>query len=272
MAELVDRAPEIADRVRGHTAAIVGALRALDDAGLRAPSSLPGWDRLTIACHLRYGAVALARMTGAATSGRATAYYPGGRDRERPATLEPRPGESASDVVESLAARSHQLDAAWSALMTEQWGVAVQEPREQTDLGPLLLAAHALLRLTEVEVHGLDLDVGLDRWSDLFVELALPFRLAWLNTRRANRRPADRHLRGSWCLQATDGAAWVVTFDGHQVRSDVASPTAEPATAVIEASRRDLLALILGRPCVHPPRVSGDAAFAAAFGSAVPGP
>jgi hypothetical protein len=52
----------------------------------------------------------------------------------------------------------------------------------------------------------------------------------------------------------------------------VASPTAEPATAVIEASRRDLLALILGRPCVHPPRVSGDAAFAAAFGSAVPGP
>jgi hypothetical protein len=221
---------------------------------------------------LRYGAEALARLTAAAMSGRPGAYYPGGRDRERPATLEPRPGESATDVVESLATWSHELDAAWSALMIEQWGIAVQEPRGQTDLGSLPLAAHALLRLTEVEVHGLDLDVGLDGWSDLFVELALPFRLAWLNTSRANHRPADRHLRGSWRLQATDGPAWIVTFDGHQVRSDVASPTAEPATAVIEASRRDLLALLLGRVFVHPPRITGDAAFAAVFGRAVPGP
>lgn len=89
---------------------------------------------------------------------------------------------------------------------------------------------------------------------------------------RANHRSAARHLRGSWRLQATDGPAWIVTVDGHQVRSDAASPAAEPATAVIEASRRDLLALLLGRPYEQPPRISGDAAFAAAFGRALPGP
>jgi len=159
------------------TAAVVGALRALDGDGLRAPSSLPGWSRLTIACHLRYGAEAFGRMTAAALEDRPAAYYPGGRDARRPGTLEPAPGEAADDVVRSLDEHSAELDRLWSRMAPEAWDGVVREPEAQHDLGPLPLARLPLLRLTEVEVHGSDLDVGLDDWRDEFVEVALPFRL-----------------------------------------------------------------------------------------------
>lgn len=43
--------------VRRRTDEVVDALGHLDRDGLRAPSSLPGWSRLTIACHLDGGAV-----------------------------------------------------------------------------------------------------------------------------------------------------------------------------------------------------------------------
>ena len=91
---------EVAAEITGRTRMLVAALERCD---LLAPSALPEWSRLTIACHLRYGAEALARMTHDALAGRTTAYYPGGRDEQRPGTLVPRRGEAPVDVVQSLA-------------------------------------------------------------------------------------------------------------------------------------------------------------------------
>jgi hypothetical protein len=62
----------------------------------------------------------------------------------------------------------------------------VIEPSDRKDLGQTPLGLLALLRLTEVEVHGTDRDIGLPDWSDIFVSTALHRRLTWLNTRRAN--------------------------------------------------------------------------------------
>ena len=45
------------------TRRIVDCLSALGDAELFQPSLLPQWSRLTIVCHLRYGAEALGCMT-----------------------------------------------------------------------------------------------------------------------------------------------------------------------------------------------------------------
>jgi hypothetical protein len=45
-----------------------------------------------------------------------------------------------------------------------------------------------------------------------------------------------------------------------------------PASAVIEASSQDLLALLLGRPFHTPPDVTGDVAFGSSFSLAFPGP
>ena len=207
------------------TEAIVGALGRLDDDALRAPSELPGWSRLTIACHLRYGAGALARMTRATLAGQPTAYYPEGRGRQRPGTLVPADGESPGDVAATLAGHSRDLDEAWSSLDGRAWSLAVVEPQDNPDLGPSDLARLLLLRLTEVEVHGSDLGLGLDDWNDLFVRVALPMRLDWLNSRRANHRDVDQSIEGSWLLVATDGPSYVVTVRGERVESFPAGPT-----------------------------------------------
>jgi maleylpyruvate isomerase len=190
--------PELVAEVRRRTDEVVAALDGLGDDGLRSPSALPGWSRLTIACHLRYGADAFGRMTAAAREGRPAAYYPGGREATRPATLEPSPGESPADVVASLAAHSAALDGAWQGMSAGEWDAVVREPDDRPDLGPLPVARLPLLRLTEVEVHGSDLDLGLDDWSDAFVRAALPFRLDWLNTRRTNHRGRFLHRRRHW--------------------------------------------------------------------------
>jgi uncharacterized protein (TIGR03083 family) len=262
---------ELVAAVQTRTTEIVMALDALRDDDLTAPSQLPSWSRLTIAAHLRYGAHAFGRITNGAVSGQAVAYYPKGRERQRPSTLRPGSDEAPHDVVQSLARCSAELHDAWQSLESEHWSLEVTEPDDNRDLGPLALSRLPLLRLTEVEVHGSDLGLGLNAWSDVFVAVALPFRLDWLNTRRTNHRAVDDSLEGAWLLTATDGPTFRVSTHDRTVESRPAEPTT-PARAIIEASSRDLLALLLGRPLAAPPRILGDIAFGEAFSRAFPGP
>ena len=259
------------DAVGERTRRIAESLHGLDDDELHRPSELPGWSRLTIACHLRFGAEALTRMTRAALAGEAAAYYPEGRDGQRPQTLVPHAGELPAQVVESLALLSEELHQVWAALDVSAWRRDVVEPPDNRDLGPIPLGRLPLLRFTEVEVHGSDLGVGVGEWSELFVNTVLPMRLEWLNVRRANHRAFERGLQGSWLLVATDGPIYRVSVDGIQVESRPARRDT-PASAVIEASGRDLLALLLGRPLRTPPDITGDVAFGRSFSSAFPGP
>lgn len=250
---------------------IVESLSRLDDDALRGPSELPEWSRLTIACHLRFGAGALARMTRAAVQGVPVAYYPGGREVQRPKTLVPSAGESPQGIVSSLAGLGEELNDVWTALDSGAWDLEIVEPQENPDLGRIPLGRLPLLRLTEVEVHGTDLGLGLSDWSELFVRTALPMRLEWLNVRRANHRAFDPGLTGSWLLVASDGPTYKVNVDGANVESRPA-PRDARATASIEASSRDLLALLLGRALDTTPVIAGDIVFAQSFARAFPGP
>jgi uncharacterized protein (TIGR03083 family) len=270
MFELSAEAPSLARAVLERSAAITETLLKLDPAELTAPSLLPGWTRLTIACHLRYGAAALQRMTEAAFRGERAAYYPDGRSLQRPSTLSPHPGEDAIDVVASLAGESFWLDQVWRDLTPADWATKVVEPKDNVDLGPCTLSVLALLRLTEVEVHGTDLDVGLDDWSDEFIATALPARVQWLETRRSRDAARDLSIR-SWLLRATDGPAYLVLLDGDDVHTERAEPT-EKATAIIEGTSRDLLALLLGRPMRGRLRTRGNIEIASSFTRAFPGP
>jgi uncharacterized protein (TIGR03083 family) len=263
--------PALTAAISVRTAEIAGALLGLDAAELVAPSQLGGWNRLTIACHLRYGAEALGRMTADSLGGRPTSFYPGGRRQQRPGTLTPAAGETPFDVVESLVTRSRELERAWASLVGSDWDVLVTEPETNPDLGPLPLARLPLTRLTEVEVHGSDLGLGLGAWSETFVEAALPFRLDWLNVRRSNHRAFDGQLEGSWLLVAAGGPTYLISVSATWVRS-VPADRGASATAVIEGSGRDILALLLGRPGTSPLRTSGDLGFAALFHRAFPGP
>lgn len=238
------------DAIAARTATIVDALRVAD---LDGPSLLPGWSRLTIACHLRFGAVALARITDDALAGRPASYYPEGRAAQRPGTLEPMPGESAADVVASLAAESDALHRRWGVLDADGWATVAHEPHENPDLGDLPLETLAILRWTEVEVHGIDLDVGLPDWNVDFTALATPFRLL-----RMDGRPTT--VTGAWTLRS-ETASYGIVADGHVVRA----AAGDAGGTAIEASDRDLLAVLLGRPTLEP-------VDARSFRRAFPGP
>jgi uncharacterized protein (TIGR03083 family) len=263
--------PEIADRVIGRTRNIVETLSGLNDDELRGPSGLPEWSRLTIVCHLRFGAAALSRMTRSAVEGVPVAYYPEGREVQRRGTLVPLAGESPRDVVNSLAQLSEELNAIWIALDPGAWDLEIVEPEDNPDLGTIPLGRLPLLRLTEVEVHGTDLGLDLADWSEVFVRTVLTMRLEWLNVRRANHRAFERTLTGSWLLVASDGPSYKVSVDGTKVESRPVPGSAQ-ATAVIEASSRDLLALLLGRALLAPPVITGDITFGLSFARAFPGP
>ena len=240
--------------VRLATDDVCAALAACD---LDAPSLLPGWSRLTIACHLRYGAEALRQMTVDALAGREASYYPHGRNAQRPATLRPR--DADDDVVASLRHESDRLHEIWSTV--DDWSLTVWEPADNPDLGNIPLRRLALTRLTEVEVHGTDLGVGLGPWSPTLVDEVLPMRLEWLTTRRSNHRSVDESIQASWLLRRTDGElSWRIDVDGPTVRS---RPSTDPDGAiVVERAGAELLALLLGRAEDVP----------AGFAAALPGP
>jgi uncharacterized protein (TIGR03083 family) len=251
---------------------ICSTLASLTDSELRGASLLHGWSRLTIACHLRYGAEALTSMTTGALCGQPAAFYPGGRTEQRPTTLLPHPGERPAAVVASLKQRCDELQELWSGLSAADWETEVTEPPDRRDLGPLSLRRLLLLRLTEVEVHGSDLGVdGLRPWSNEFVGSVLPFRLDWLNQLRTNRTAIDRSVQGTWLLATTDGPCALVSVAGDTVTSHTSVPVAV-ADATLRCSSRDLLALLLGRPTNAPLEWVGNTDLGAQFKAAFPGP
>jgi hypothetical protein len=266
-----DQVLHVLARIGERTADVVKALRELDEASLTAPSELPDWSRLTIACHLRYGAEALFTMTDATLHGHTASFYPEGRARQRPGTLVPLARESTLDVVHSLAARSARLNQAWSTVRPASWHLEIVEPTDNSDLGRMPLSRLALLRLTEVEVHGSDLGLQLGEWSTTFINAALPMRLEGLNVRTPNAHALGELGEGTWLLVASDGPTYRVSVTEGVVASTTAAP-GSPARAVLEAPSRDLLALLLGRPLRRAVRVTGDRTFAEAFAAAFPGP
>ncbi|MGF1600094.1 MAG: maleylpyruvate isomerase family mycothiol-dependent enzyme [Acidimicrobiales bacterium] len=261
----------IATAVRERHRELTDNVANLEADALCGPSRLPRWDRLTIICHLRYGALASHRLTDAALTGREAAYYPQGRQQQRPATLRPADGESMADVVASFTRHSQRLDEAWATVSDEQWPITIREPPGNQDLGPVTLGTIALLRLTEVEVHGHDLDLGLSPWSETFVAAALPMRLQWLPTRRSNHHATNQTIDATWLLATTGGPDFLVRAQCSKVEVSATENGAD-ADATISGTARQLLAFILGREPLDKLTVGGDIAVAHSFLAAFPAP
>jgi hypothetical protein len=209
-------------------------------------------------------------MTVEALEGEETSFYPGSRSVDRPGTLVPADGESSAVVVHSLEEESRRLHELWSGLSTAQWETEITEPKSNLDLGGIRLGVLAVLRLTEVEVHGVDLDLDLPDWSDVFVQAALPVRLAMLATRRRGTARIDPEIGGSWLLVASDGPSWVVSLKGGRVTSEPWDGEVE-TEAAIHGTSRDILATLLGRPKGQMV-MAGNKELAASFVEAFPGP
>ena len=218
--EDVVRAPELARASGERTQGLLAMLRKLDEAGLEGPSELPGWTRLTIVCHLRYGTRALRRMTLDAVAGRETSYYPQGRARQRPTTLLPAPHERPTDVLDDWQSAGAKLDRTWSSLDDTQWSTEVVEPAENPDLGtrhPRMArpcAPHRgrcsrnrpRHRRTRLELHA---------------RRSRPSRLGWPGSRLGEPiigRSTDRSVAPGCCTRP-DGPRWLVTVEDDLVES-----------------------------------------------------
>ena len=263
--------PELVRAIAAAQQSLVRALEQLDDERLRAPTLLPGWDRLTVVCHIRYGGEAIQRMVRAGLAGEPVLFYPEGRVEHRPGTLHPRKGETPQAVVASFAAVCAELDATLATLGEDDFVIEVHEPDATFDLGTQTVEQLLTLRLTEVEVHAGDLLLGLDKWSNTFVEAGLPLRFERLATRLANQPPIDTSYEGTWLLRTTEGDAWTVTLEPRRAEVRMADYDTR-SDATITASRRDMLALLLGRPLETEAVYAGDTELAAAFTKAFPGP
>jgi hypothetical protein len=123
-----------------------------------------------------------------------------------------------------LALQSRALARAWATLEAERWNCRINQPADNVGLGPVTLARLSLLRLTEVEVHGSDLGVGLDEGSPTFVTLALPVRLEALRARKVSHGDAGARLEGSWLLVASDRPAYRVSVKSGVIESIPAAP------------------------------------------------
>jgi maleylpyruvate isomerase len=259
---------EVAAAIAASQNDIARRLVALSDDELRAPSRLPDWSRLTVVCHIRFGAEAIDRMVRAALRGEPSLFYPGGRAATRPGTLLPAEGESPQDVVASFVANCDRLNDALA--MVQDWTIVHHEPEGQADLGPQTIYQLAVLRLTEVDVHAVDLDIGIERWSDTFAAVGLPLRIDRLSKRLANTpEAASPRPTGSWLLRASEGPAYLVTSSADAVTTRPATAD-ERADGTIDASSRDLIALMLGRGFEADVVFSND--FARSFTEAFPGP
>lgn len=269
----------IVEAIARRERALHAALGRLTDRDLLAETELPGWSVLTVVCHLRYGAAATLRMIDDTVLGRPTAFYPGGRETVRPATLQPEDGESPAAVVVSLVDVSSQLYRRMAAVTDEQWELAIAEPAGNSDLGSVTLRTLAVLRLTEVEVHGTDLAIGLESWSDDFVAAALPMRLHRLAARPPGARPPGgpgaEAIGGIWRVETTDGVcpglAVTIRSDGASV-SVTADDLPPTGAAIMRGSAHDLLGLLLGRVTLDRLELAGDVDTAARFSDAFPPP
>jgi len=264
----IDNAPAVIEAVAQRHRELTSILAELDDEATLAPSLLPGWNRLTVICHLRYGAEANLAMTRAVVAGGTASFYPERRAVQRPSTLGLRPGEDPGLAIRSLAAASAELDALWASFNTENWSLRAVEPDDNPDLGPTTLGFLTLLRLTEVEVHGTDLDAGATSWSDVFVDTALPMRIRWLSTRRTNSTASNASVVGTWILKPHEATPFTIsaTTEGISVFEG------DSGDAVIAGSKRELLAFLLGRTPLATLAVSGDHDLAARFKQAFPSP
>jgi maleylpyruvate isomerase len=257
------------DEIDASTDRLLGTVAELDIGQLESPSLLPGWSRRTVAAHLSYVAGAYQRMTRDGLAGVSATTYPGGV-AERDRSLHGFDQLPPAEVFELLRGASASLRAMWRDLADDQWAVTLHEDR----IGPLALGRLAALRLTELEVHHVDLGSGytVDCWPSTFVEPCLRLRVAWLGAHHRRRPDADRDICGRWLLQTTDtDRRWLVEASPSTARASAAW-TPVTADVMLSGLAGDLLAFLLGRVPLSRLAVAGDVNLARGFKRAFPGP
>jgi maleylpyruvate isomerase len=149
---------------------LLSALDAIDDDACRAPSRLPGWTRGHLLAHLARNAESHVRLFEAAARGEVAEQYPGG-GAAREAAIESGASRDARSLVADVRSSVYALESAWAGATPSAWdGHGLRASGARVAVRDLVL-----LRWREVEVHHVDLDIGLSfaDWSPAYVRLDL---------------------------------------------------------------------------------------------------
>ena len=159
------------ERVRGAQARLEDAIAGLDDTGTREASLLPGWTVGHVLTHLARNADSHRRRADAAGRGEVVEQYPGGA-AGRAAEIDGGAGRSADELRRDVETSAEALSISWAILAEDAW------ERPTLDVMGRERPLHDLVgrRWQELEVHGIDLGIGLTPrwWSADFVHDRLP--------------------------------------------------------------------------------------------------
>jgi maleylpyruvate isomerase len=159
------------ERVRDAQQRFLDAISGLDDESVRRPSLLPDWTVGHVIAHVARNADSHVRRSEAAAHGETVEQYPGGY-AGRTAEIEASAGRSAVGLAEDLRTSAARLDDVWTSLPDAAWAVLTIDVSGTRR--PLALLPSR--RWQELEVHAIDLDVGITHrdWPHDFVAAALP--------------------------------------------------------------------------------------------------
>ncbi len=141
-------------RISEATDRLIESASALADGQLRDPSLLPGWSRGHVLTHLARNADGLSNLLIWARTGVETPQYTSRDDRD--AQIEEGSGRPAAEIVADLSRSSEAFINQARELPAEAWLAEVRGMRGPAHPGWYTLNR----RLTEVEVHHVDLAAG----------------------------------------------------------------------------------------------------------------
>jgi maleylpyruvate isomerase len=203
---------------------LIAATATLTDAQAREPSLLPGWTRGHVLSHIARNADGLSNLLRWAHTGTQIPMYPSAQARN--ADIEAGAGRDATELAADVRHSAAEFAERAASLPPGAWAVPVRALR-----GGMFPALGILdLRLSEVEIHHVDLGTGYQPadWPEDFVTATLP-RIA---ESFAGREDAPA------CQILPDGTA-----DGFWI-GPAASGSVPP---VVTGPARDLLVWLLGR-------------------------
>lgn len=147
------------------------AIAPLHDDDMRRPSSLPDWTVGHVLAHVARNADSHVRRAEAAARGEVVEQYPGGFEG-RAAAIEAGAHRPADELIADVRTSGAAVLAAWRAMPDAAWdGMTIDVGGRRRPLWQL-----AARRWQELEVHAVDLDIGVtySDWPDDFVTVWLP--------------------------------------------------------------------------------------------------
>jgi len=208
--------------VRRASTALHEMVEAMDDTAMHGPSRLAGWTRGHVVSHLARNADGLVNLLSWARTGIEHPMYASTVDRE--ADIEEGAHRLARVQQEDLWAAHQRFLAAADGLADDDWSAKVTDRRG----GAVVASFVPWARLTEIVVHLVDLDVGVDfdRVAELVGPQAEPF-IDYVVTRYAGRTDVPP-VRLSVDLPGGGQRVWTLgdSEDAHDVRGQVGAVSA----------------------------------------------